>query len=237
MINIAICDDNKYTLYEIEKKLNNYNQKNNLDININTFCSGENLINSKYNNFDIIFLDINLSSQNDINGIDIAKFLRKKNFKGFIVFITVLKEFVFKAFEVKAFDYIIKPITENNINKVLNRILQEIKKEKNNNLLIQKNKEHILLNLNNIIYFEVINKKIYIHTNNKIIDYYNKINLLEKELNNSFFRCHRSYIINLKYIKSFKENYILLKNNDNIPLSKSKYKMFLKIIKEYIKDN
>ena len=105
MICIAICDDEKYICNTIQTMLSNFFCKKNMEITIQQFSSGTELL--QYNKtIDILFLDIQMDY---INGMETARKLRNRKFKGFIIFITILKEMVFQSFEVQAYDYLLKP--------------------------------------------------------------------------------------------------------------------------------
>lgn len=104
MINIAICDDEKYISDKVKKLALDFFYRKNVEIKISQFGSGEELL--RYNkSIDILFLDIQMDG---IDGMETARKLRSQNYKGYLIFITVLKEMVFQAFEVQAYDYLVK---------------------------------------------------------------------------------------------------------------------------------
>ena len=93
MIHVAICDDEKYMSDMIRRSVSDFFRKKNMEITISQFSSGESLL--KYEKkIDILFLDIQMK---DMDGMDTAKELRDRKFKGFLIFITVLKEMVFRS--------------------------------------------------------------------------------------------------------------------------------------------
>ncbi|NMM65016.1 response regulator transcription factor [Clostridium sp. P21] len=234
MFKIAICDDEILQRLDTTNKLKNVLKHFNFDYEIEEFNSGENLLYSK-SYFDIIFLDIKM---NKLSGIDTAKKLRENNNNSKIIFITSFKEYVFEAFDVSAFHYLIKPVCEENILKIIDRILKSFKEEKNSDLyiVITKGRQAIKILLNNIYFFEMQNRIVIIHTTNGTIQYYDKIsNVEEKVPERDFFRCHRSYIVNLKYVMKFDKSSITLDNNEKIMLSQSKYDDFSKAFLIYLK--
>ena len=104
MITIAICDDEKRTADQVKKLASGFFREKNMEANIVCFSGGEELL--KYNkNIDILFLDIQMRG---MDGMETARKLRGRNFKGFLIFITILKEMVFQSFEVQAYDYLVK---------------------------------------------------------------------------------------------------------------------------------
>lgn len=172
MINIAICDDEQTSLNSIKKLVADFFCSQNIKINISLFSSGEELLSSD-KDIDILFLDIQMKQ---LNGIETAKKIRNKSYKCFLIFITVLKEMVFQSFEVQPFDYMLKPIQYDNFKKTMERLLLSMKSADKENLLIQRGTESSIVSFEEIIYCEIINRKIYLHLKSaNIIDYYDRI--------------------------------------------------------------
>jgi len=234
MLKIAVCEDIILERLDIIKKIKSALIKLSCSFDVEQFTSGEQLLN--YNGyFDVIFLDIKLKN---LSGIDTAKELRKTNIKSKIIFVTSFKEYVFEAFDVCAFHYLLKPVSEEKISSILSKILYEVPSDDLNNLyiIIKKGKDTIKILLDKIYFFEVQNRIISIHTKDSTIEYYNKISNIEASIpKNNFFRCHRSYIVNLKYVKRFCKTEILLDNDEKILLSKNKYSEFSEAFLKYLK--
>ena len=104
MINIAICDDEVYMLNLLTEKVLGFFKQENMEITIFRFQNGEALLDYD-KKLDIVFLDIQMGEP---DGLETAKELRGRGYGGFLIFITVLQEYVFNAFEVQAFDYLVK---------------------------------------------------------------------------------------------------------------------------------
>lgn len=134
MINVAICDDEKYILDKIEKLVFNFFHRKNVEITVSQFGSGEELLRCN-NDIDILFLDIQMDG---IDGMETARKLRSQNYKGYLIFITVLKEMVFQSFEVQAYDYLIKPINEECFEKTMGRLYASMQNANDASLLIQR---------------------------------------------------------------------------------------------------
>ncbi len=189
----------------------------------------------KNNTTDVIFLDINMP---DMNGISLGKIITKiyPNIK--IVFITAYKDYAVDAFEIKAFDYLLKPYSENRIRSLL-KSLVNIKTEvtssiKNNNLkkiTVNIDEKLYVLSLDDIDYIEAAEKETLIFSNQK--KYISKVKISKWEemlLGNNFYRCHRSFIINLDKITEieqwFNSSWIVkIKNyTTTIPVSRNNIK-------------
>ncbi|WP_427169606.1 LytTR family DNA-binding domain-containing protein [Fusobacterium nucleatum] len=184
---------------------------------------------------DAIFLDINMP---DMNGISLGKIITKiyPNIK--IVFITAYKDYAVDAFEIKAFDYLLKPYSENRIRSLL-KSLVNIKTEvtssiKNNNLkkiTVNIDEKLYVLSLDDIDYIEAAEKETLIFSNQK--KYISKVKISKWEeilLGNNFYRCHRSFIINLDKITEieqwFNSSWIVKVKNytTTIPVSRNNIK-------------
>ncbi len=233
MIRIAVCDDEKYMSDKVRKMVSDFFHKKNIEIMILQFSTGEDLL--KYDQtIDIIFLDIQMK---DIDGMETARKLRSCKFKGYLIFITILKEMVFQAFEVQAYDYLIKPLKEKDFEKTMERLLLSMQNAKEANLLIQRGYETRIIPLEDIVFCEIIDRKIYLHLiSSEVIDFYDRIENLEAKLNNRFFRCHRSFLINLRYLKSYKNGIAYMENGKEIPVSRLRSKEFSNIILQYMKN-
>ncbi|WWR15628.1 LytTR family DNA-binding domain-containing protein [Lachnospiraceae bacterium JLR.KK008] len=232
MINIAICDDEQQMSDHIRRMALDFFQSKNRQAVVCQFSCGEELL--KYDGkIDILFLDIQMKG---INGMETARRLRQHNFHGFLIFITVLKEMVFRSFEVQAYDYLVKPLREKQFVKTMERLFCSFGDDCDKSLLIRKRNETILLPFQEIIFCEVIDRKIYVHTvSAEVFDYYERIDRLEVVVDDRFFRCHRSYLINLQYLKSYKNGMAYMEGGREIPVSRQRGREFSGVILRYMK--
>ncbi|WP_234121015.1 LytR/AlgR family response regulator transcription factor [Clostridium hydrogenum] len=230
MLNIAICDDEEIQRREIVAMLKNIISFDFMNLKIYEFKSGEELIFCSIN-FDVILLDIKLDN---VNGIEVAKKIRDRNSKTNIIFITAYKDYVFDAFDVRAFNYILKPIDENRLKKIIKLALLEFREDKF--IIAKTSSESIKISYNDIIYIESQGRKVKIHTTYDVIEYYYRISEIEKELSlSNFFRCHKSFIVNFMYVERYTSKYIILKNSEEIYISKYRLNDFSKAFMYYLK--
>ena len=143
------------------------------------FSSGEEVL--QYDGqIDILFLDIQMKG---IDGMETESNLRERRFRGFLIFITILGEMVFQSFEVQAYDYLVKPIDEKQLEKTMDRVIVSMQNAKEANLLVQKGYESRIISLEEIVFCEIIHRKIYLHLDSsEVIDYYDRIVNLETKL-------------------------------------------------------
>ena len=236
MINIAVCDDEKYMIEQLKKLAADFFGKKNTDISVAEFSSGEELLRSK-ERIDILFLDIGMHG---LDGIETARMLRAHGYNGFLIFITVLKEMVFRSFEAAPFDYLLKPVKEEHFEKTMERLflsMQNSLSPEKANLLVRKGCESNIISFQNIICCEIIDRKVYLYlASGEVIDYYERIENLEKKLDGRFFRCHRSYLINLNHLKSYRNNTAYMADGKEIPVSRLRSKEFSKVILQYMRE-
>ena len=233
VIHIAVCDDEKSMSDSICAMASDFFRRKNMETVTVRFSCGEQLLNYEAP-IDILFLDIQMRG---IDGMETARELRRRRFQGFLIFITVLKEMVFSSFEVQAYDYLVKPLKKGQFEKTMERLFASMKNARQANLLVQRGCESRIIPLDEIVYCEIIDRKVYLHLASlEVTDFYDRIDHLEKKLDDRFFRCHRSYLINLQYLKSYKNGTAYLEGEHQIPVSRLRSKEFSGVILQYMKN-
>ena len=229
---IVICDDEK----NIRELIANKVAKQYPDAEIIFFQSGEELLLSD-KHIDILFLDIQMSGR---NGMETARELRKKDKGVILIFVTAVEEYVFQAFDVGAFNYIVKPIDDEKFKDVLHRAVEELcSKDKDvreteaGYVMINNGGVHTKVIIEDIVYAEVFNRKVVIHKLNDEIEYYGKMSDLEAVAGDSFFRPHRAYLVNFKYVEKYDATTIYLEKGTAL-MAKQNYPDF---VKKYMKYN
>lgn len=229
---IAICDDEKNIRELIEQKIKKQYPK----AEIVSFSSGEELLLSE-EQINILFLDIQMSGK---NGMETARQFRKKDKKVIIIFVTALEEYVFQAFDVGAFHYLLKPIDDMKFADVFCRAVEEWKMQnipmkvpEEKYVMINNGGIHSKVMIEDIVYAEVFNRKVVIHKINDEIEYYGKLSDLEALAGDSFFRPHRAYLINFKYVEKYNATTIYLEKG-TVLMAKQNYPEF---VKKYMKYN
>ena len=169
---IAICDDEVSMVQILEEKI----KKLLPDAVIEKYLSGDELIASG-SKPDILFLDIQMPG---MDGMETAKVLRQDNEDMILIFVTSAEEYVFQAFDVGAFHYLVKPFSNEKLKEVVTKAVHNIKKssrlEKDEKyIMVQTAGSHIKIFLRDIVYAEVYNRKVIIHTRSTDIEYYGKL--------------------------------------------------------------
>ena len=229
---IAICDDEKNVRELIGRKV----VKQYPEAEIVFFPSGEELLLSD-RHIDILFLDIQMPGR---DGMETARELRQRDKNVIIIFVTAVEEYVFQAFDVGAFHYIVKPMDDMKFADVLCRAVDEwcsqdtdVRESEANYVMINNGGIHTKVMIEDIVYAEVFNRKVVIHKMNETIEYYGKMSDLEALVGDSFFRPHRAYLINFKYVEKYDAAAIYLEKGTAF-MAKKNYPDF---VKKYMKYN
>ncbi|ULC60940.1 LytTR family DNA-binding domain-containing protein [Flaviramulus sp. BrNp1-15] len=208
------------------------------NINVVASCSNAleafNCINTY--NIDLVFLDINMP---EISGISFAKSINK-DIK--IIFTTAYREYAVEGFELKAVDYLLKPIAFERLLKAVNTYFEtlhhyekntETNTEVNDFIFVRSDRKMIKIDFDSIIYIESLSDYLKIHLEDKTIITRETISAIEAKLpNKKFLRIHRSFIISLKHISSFTNDEITI-NNKSLSISRSYKKEVLQILEKF----
>lgn len=217
---IAICEDHQDDRTYLKQLITRYCQTQGLEVEIDEFSSGEALLEAfETQRFALLFLDVYMQQ---LNGLQTAAAIRQMDAECLLVFVTTSREHAIEGFVVKALHYLIKPITEEQVNEVFQRckpLLQENMKC----LEILANRIPVKIPLKGIHYIEVYDKTCFIHMEQELVKTYTSLDEIDQQLDKPvFLRCHRSYIVNMRYIVNVGDNDFLLHTGVRIPISKAK---------------
>ena len=221
MINIGICEDELHYRVTIKDMLGDILSTYSINYKIYEFSSGEELLSNYPKDLDILIMDIQMKI---INGMDTARKIREFDQNLEIIFMTSFSEFMQEGYEVKAYRYILKPISERKISRNILPCINEIMKKKNNYLTINVKNYVDRIKIDSIVYIETDRPNILIYTNDNKYTTKMSISKIDKILReHGFFRCHNSYIVNLKLVESMNSNTLKI-GEKYIPISKYRVK-------------
>ncbi|HBF7094338.1 TPA: response regulator transcription factor [Clostridioides difficile] len=221
MIKIAICEDEKEQQELLKRYINQIFDVLSVKYRLEVFNSGEELLERYSKDTDILLLDIQMGQ---INGIDTARKVRVLDDKVEIIFITALIEYALEGYEVRAYRYLIKPVKYNNLKDNIINCIKEVD-IKNKYIVVKAQGSQTKLNVNEITYIEVQKETITIHTLNEVYKINGTMSNIEKEIDCSrFFRCHKSFLVNLEHVKSIKQYVAILENSKEVPVSRYRFK-------------
>ncbi|SHO49122.1 LytR/AlgR family response regulator transcription factor [Anaerocolumna xylanovorans] len=235
MLKIAICDDIKEYNKNMEKYIMRYGQENHVEVKIQSYCSGEYLLMFYHKKkYDIIFLDFEMP---EMNGLEVAKKIREIDNQVSLIFCTAYFTLpnIQSGYDVEATDFLKKPVFYKKLETILSNIYHRKLTNKEEKLVI-KNKDGIFtIQISDIIFIETINKNILIHTTKEKIYCYKKMYDFENILvNQRFYRCHNSYLLNLDYIDKLTDSSAILTTGHIVSVSKYKRKQLIKKIAEFL---
>lgn len=228
-LHIAIVDDERIICEQIK----DFIQRDHRDCQIDIYLSGRALLEAK-KQFDLVFLDIQMVG---MNGMDTARAIRELQPDTVLIFVTGSKEYVFEAFDVSAFHYLLKPLEETKFMEVLKRAIGESRKcraEKQKRLFIRT--KNLTIDQKDILYIESRGKKVDIHTRKETFSIYGAMSELETQLGESFYRCHRGYLVNMAYITEYGADSITLTGGARVYLTKKKHGEFVKAYMWYLQN-
>ena len=217
---IAICDDEQNQIEYITSIVASWSAHEGHGCEIRTFASAEAFL-FEYEEdkaYDILLLDVEMKN---INGIELAKCIRKDNNRAEIIFITSHFEFVGEGYEVDALHYLIKPISAEKLTQVLTKAAEKISVEPPS-VVISCEGETVKLYEADIRYVESFLHYIVIHTKDKEYKINENISVFENRVSDDFYRIHRSYLVSLKHITRISRTSVNIGNTE-LPLSRGKY--------------
>ena len=231
MLKIAICDDE----WEITQQLETMVKKCLPDCDIRCYGNGEALL-AEQHHFDLMFLDIHMDG---INGIQTAKRIRSQNEDVIMIFVTGIKEYVFDAFDVAAFHYLLKPVQITKLQQVLSRAQRELARKTsrgNRRLLIKTREKSQTININDIVFLENALRKIVIHTKSETILVYGTMSEFEQKVGAGFYRSHRGYLVNMDHIAEYDSENLYMDNGEVAYLTRKNYPNFVKQYMRFLRN-
>ena len=234
MIKIAICDDEA----NIRAYLSSLIQAQDCPCEIVEYASAGDCL-TDHRGIDLLFLDIELNAAG-LDGMALARQVREGNSAAqpVIIFVTGYERYVFDAFDVGAFQYLLKPVDEEKFAQVFARAVEQIgagRETLARTLTLQSAGTSRTVPLDSIYYIESSNHKVELHLKDGEFACYAKIGDLELELQDQFFRIHKGYLVNLAYVEGYSKTEVTLTNGEKLLISKYKYQDFVKAYLRFVK--
>lgn len=225
MIKIAFCDDDCTVLHELRLLLDRYRAQRNKTIAERVFHSPLDLLAEieRGTRFDILFLDILMPGE---NGVSVASEIRNVDRNVKIIFLTSSDEFAVQSYKVNAFYYQLKPVCQEDFFRLMDSVLSRCETEEEGSLILSCKNGITRLRPSQIEYCEVIHRTLFIHlASGEVLESIGSLNELAERLAEygGFFRPHRSYLVNLKYVQSLSYRAVTMSDSVEIPLPRGKY--------------
>ena len=202
MMQIAICDDERYYRKKIKELVQQYLERRGLPYMLSLFSSGEEFLEQRENaiKYDIVFMDINMS---ETDGIRTAERMRAFHSETYLVFVTAFINYVLEGYKVDAVRYIMKDTLDTAVEECMDAILQKMHVSQVSFCFLEGERK---LYTDNILYVESRKHKVifyYMESKMRTYEMYEKLDRIEIALDGyGFFRVHKSYLVNMKHLRS-----------------------------------
>lgn len=228
---IAICEDDKNTLFFLEKQIEHCMAGISNSYICDCFFTADELLEKGESQYQIYVLDIEMDGT---DGLELAERVRQKDQNAVIIFVTGYKEFTDKAFDVLAFQYLVKPIDEMRFKQVILKAIHFVQ-EKNNYIYFTNKKKMQLFYYEDIEFFESNKRKVIVHADTGVYEFYIKLGEVREQLQgNLFAQVHNSFIINLDKIREADRESVTLRSGVTIPITKKFHREFNKAYQNYV---
>ncbi len=223
-MNIVICDDEKTYIDSIVEKIRYWAKQKNLEgaISIQSFTSSEDLLQAWSNGLSINMLFVDYKIPNEMNGLDLAKQIRLVDVNMPIAFITNFADYACDGYTVNAIRYILKPVSQKPISECMDIAYTRWIYLESDSLKLETNRQVLLLPYKEIRYIESLGHNVCFYTvNSGTISVRARLSDYEKIFPPFIIKVHRSYDINIMYVRKIQGKTITLAGEETVPLSRS----------------
>lgn len=215
---IAICDDCAADVRYLSALTADWAKAQGRPVEVREFPSAEAFLfcYETEKDFDILLLDIEMG---EISGMELARRLRRDNGSAQIVFVTGFPDFMAEGYDVSALHYLLKPVSPERLSEVLDRAAANLSRTEKR-LRVVFDRQVNLVPFDRILYVEAQKQYVLIHTQNE--EYRMKASLgeVQEELDGRFFRCQRSFLVNLCHVERIGTRFVTLRNGEEVPISR-----------------
>lgn len=230
MYRMAICEDNQADVIYLRSLLEKWAENSESALKIESYPSAEAFLfqYEEDKSFDLLLLDIEMGG---MSGVELARNIRRENRSVQIIFITGYMEYIAEGYDVEALHYLLKPVTAEKLYRVLDRAAERLK-SKEKELCLALPGTVVRIAFCEIRYLEVQRNYVTVH-GKEDLTVKKTLNELEEELDDSFCRTGRSYIVNLHFVKKITRTQVILKDGREIPLSRNFYEKVNRAMIQY----
>ncbi|MGN0805902.1 MAG: LytR/AlgR family response regulator transcription factor [Candidatus Coproplasma sp.] len=232
MYNIALIEDDVNFVTSLKQALNRFAEENGHTFIISSFVSVEDFLLPRQDKYDIVIFDIELPG---MNGMDGAKRFRLTDSDAVIIFLTSLSRYAVNGYEVEALDYMVKPVTYNNLSLKLNKAIKKCESRQYKTIVLHGREGVSVVRSIDVYYLEVRGHSLTFHTEKGNVEATGSLSDYEEDLKDyNFSRCNSCYIVNMQAISRIDGTTIWLRNGEQIIISRRKKKEFFSDFTQYI---
>lgn len=233
---IAVCDDEKNMLRQISAYLEQWQKNSGNTLEVFYYSSAEALLKSMDRKTDLVLLDITMDG---MTGMDCAKALRAEGFSGDFTFITSMEDYALEGYKVHAFAFLTKPLEFDEFSHMLDEAAAKQREKRAAVLPVETAEGTRILKVRNILYAEVYKRETsFALADGSHVESIVQLSAVEESLAKyGFFRCHRSYLVNMRHIENIGPAELTMSGGSAVPLSKHRAKEFMTAYARFMKVN
>ncbi len=235
MIKIAVVDDDLNEQKKLSDMFIRLGDEIELELSVDVFSDRNSFLAGYDKSYVMLCLDIELSTEDDQdNGIELAREIRQVDSDVMIIFITNLAQMAIKGYEVRAFDFIVKPVNYGDFAMKMRSALGFCLGHRAENFKVQTERGFVMISSDELYYIEVSGHYIFYHTKNQVYRQKGTLKEIEGKISElPFKRCNNCYLINLKYVSGVDKDDVIV-GGDRLKISRPKKREFLQAIAEYM---
>lgn len=231
MIRIAIVDDEAQAAETLRGLLLRYGEAHQVQFEIETFKNAIIFLTNYQPVYDIVFCDIQMPH---MDGMEAAEQLRKLDSETMLIFVTNMAQYAVHGYQVRAFDFLVKPLNEEAFALKLRRMLEHLASRNERKLLISSQGAQLCLSTRDIYYIEVSNHQLLYRTERGDYPVYGTLGAAQKELEGQGFAlCNNCFLVNLRHVQKVYKHSVTVQGTE-LPISHPRRKAFLDALNAYI---
>ncbi len=228
---IAVAEDDLSARKQTIKYFRRFQEDTGILMDITEFSDGKELVKDYHPCYDLIFLDIEMK---EMDGLEAARIIRRLDERVMLVFLTNMSGYAIRGYEVKASDYIVKPLSYQLFEMKMKEFLRYLERNKTRSVMIRAGDEMYRVAVEDILYVEVSNHRLIYHTLQNDIQLWGSLRSAEKILNGmGFARCNTCYLVNLRHVSGIIKNQVQVAGTV-LQISRPKKKEFLQSVADYV---
>ena len=234
MYRIAIVEDDPTSADKLKRYLTRFGNESGIELRHRHFKDGLAFISDYAADYDVILMDIEMPN---LDGMQTARRLRRMDENVCLIFVTNLAKYALEGYEVRAMDFLVKPVEYQNFSLKLRRALDYRERTRQRELIVTLPGSVRRIPLDELYYIEVMDHTLVYHTASGDLSERSSIKERENQLSQyGFARCNNSFLVNLRYVTSMSATEITLRQT-RIPIGRTKKKEFVQRLTEYMGDS
>ena len=231
MYRVAVIEDESESYESIKKCFDMYSEEYNEVFSLVWFKTGLDFLDEYNFEFDFILMDIDMPH---LNGLQTAAYLRKKDSKITIIFVTQFAKYAINGYEVDAMDYVLKPLNYNTFKLKIQRAVKSCRNERRQTVILSTSEGVVKIELNMLDYIEIISHKITIHTQDGNYKSYGTLGAIKEVLPpDQFSKCNRCYLVNLRNVIKVVGNSLYV-GKDVLCISRTRRQKFMDDLSRFV---